>query len=115
MDSKNFAIGILSTTAAILLVGVLIIHSRPSPALASGVTETGGNYVLTVGTYTINDEELLFVIDSSALKMITYRFHTGKGEIQIADAIDLQQMRDATAAAAQPSKPTTKRRGGRRP
>lgn len=114
MDSRNFAIGILSTTAAILLVGVLIIHSRPAPVLASGVTETGGNYVLTVGTFTINDEELLFVIDSSGMKMITYRFHTGKGQIEIVNAINLQEMRDATSAAGQQPK-ATKKRGRRRP
>ena len=115
MNSKNFAIGILSTTAAILLVGILIIHSRPAPVMASGVTESGGSYVLTVGTFTINDEELLFVINAPAEKMITYRFNTGRGQIEIADKIDLRQMREASAPAAPQQKPKPKRRGGRRP
>ena len=42
MDSKNFAIGILSTTAVILLAALVIIHTRPDPAFASGVTTTSG-------------------------------------------------------------------------
>ena len=117
MDSKNFVIGILSTTAAILLVGVLIIHSRPMPAVASGVTATAGDYVVTVGSITMNDEELVYVIDAPAERMIMYRFDIGKGEIRVASSIDLAQMRAAAGEkTAQPTtkKPTpTKKRKGR--
>ncbi len=102
MNSKDFAIGILSTTAAILLVGVLIIHSRPAPAFASGMSVTGGEYTMTVGNYTQNDEEVVFVVDSRGKpKLVVYRFNTGTHQIEVADAISLDQMRDASSPAGQ--------------
>jgi len=92
MDSKNFAIGVLSTTAVILLVGVLIIHGNSKPAFASGMTASGGKYILTVGSVSINDEELVFVIDTGAKKMLAYRFDTGGGQIQIVSGVNLADL-----------------------
>jgi hypothetical protein len=117
MNSKNFTIGVLSTTAVILLVGIMVIHSRPLPVMASGVTATSGDYVLTVGTFTRNDEELVYVIDAPQARMVVYRFNTAKGRIERADAIDLAEMRKATSgAAAQPGQqPQSGKRRGRRP
>ena len=118
MDSKNFTIGILSTTAAILLVGVLIIHSRPAPVLASGLTATAGDYVLTVGTFTLNDEEYVYVIDAPEQKMIMYRFDVARGSIEVSDHKDLAAVRDAaTQASQQPGQKSKsgKRSGRRRP
>ncbi len=112
MDQKNFVIGILSTTAVILFVGVMIIHTQSTPAVASGLTATSGTYVLTVGTFTRNDEELVYVIDAEQAKMIVYRFDTGKGQIETADAIDLAEMR---AAGAAPAAKTSTSQRGRRP
>ena len=112
MDSKNFAIGLLSTTAVILLVGVLIIQSRPAPALASGMTASAGRYVITVGTRTIGDEEFVFVIDTSSEKMIIYRFNSAKLQIELIQGISLKEMRAATDGVQQPPPPS--KRGGRR-
>ncbi len=112
MDSKNFTIGILSTTAAILLVGVLIISSRPAPALAHGMTASAGSYVMTVGTLTSGDEELVFLIDAPAEKMIVYRFDIARMRIVKAAGIDLAEMR----AFGSKGPPSTKKAGkkGRR-
>ncbi len=95
MNSKDVTIGVLSTTAVILLVGVMIIHSRPESALASGMTASGGNYVLSVGSVSINDEELLFVIDRVADKMIVYRFDAGRRQLQINQRVNLAELREA--------------------
>ena len=102
MDSKNFAIGILSTTAVILLVGLVVVHTRPDPAFAAGMTTTSGDYVLTVGTATIGNEEVLYVIDAPAEKLIAYRFHGARREIEVVAGVDLKELRDAAAAAGQP-------------
>jgi hypothetical protein len=118
MDSKNFTIGILSTTAAILLVGVLIIHSRPAPVLASGVTATAGDYVLTVGSFTLGDEEFVYVIDAPEQKMIMYRFDVARGSIEVCDHKDLATVRENAAAAGQQAgqkSNAAKKRGRRRP
>ncbi len=106
MDSKNFAIGALSTIATILLVGLAVIHSRPAPAVASGMMARAGSYQLVVGADASGDQELLYVLNNAQGLMITYRFHPGKNEIQIVQGIDLSQL-------SGPPKPKTGRR--RRP
>jgi hypothetical protein len=106
-------IGILSTTAVMLLVGVMIIHSRPRPAVASGVTAAGGDYVMMVGTGSI-DEELLFVIKNSEQKMISYRYESGVRRLEVNQRVDLKQLREATAEPPQPTGKTP-RKGRRRP
>ncbi|MGB2988064.1 MAG: hypothetical protein WBE26_19520 [Phycisphaerae bacterium] len=102
MDSRNFAIGILSTTAAILLVGLLIINTRPEPVWADGMTVTGGDYVLTVGGVSTADEEYLYVIDAPAGKLISYRFDTGRKQVEIVQGIDLSELRRITSQPTQP-------------
>ena len=113
MDSKNFVIGILSTTAVILLAALVIIHTRPDPAFASGMTTTSGDYVLTVGTVSIGNEELLYVLDAPAEKLIAYRFDGGRHEIQPIDALDLKPIRDSAKPPAQ--QPPGRKGTGRRP
>jgi hypothetical protein len=100
MDSKNFAIGILSVTAVILLVGILVIHSMPTPAAASGMTQTGGNYVLSVGRLNLN-EEVLYVVDSSDAKVLLYAIDIARKQIVPQGGIDLNQYRQAAAGQGQ--------------
>ncbi len=113
MDSKNFTIGILSTTAVILLVGLVIINTRPEPASASGMTVTGGDYVLTVGSDISSDEELLYVVDAPEEKLVVYRFDGGRQQIEVVQGIDLGEMRADAGPSQQPGKKPT--RGRRRP
>ncbi len=111
MDSKNFAIGVLSTTAVILLVGVLIIHSQSSPALASGMTTEGGKYVMTVGAID-PAEDLVFVINSTSQKMKVYRFDVGQSRIKRVETVNLKKMVDNAAKSAK-KKGKGKNRGRR--
>jgi len=113
MDSKNFAIGILSTTAVILFVGLMLTHGRPTPALAGSMTTTSGEYILTVGTVSIDDEEVVYVINAPDQKMIAYRFDIGTGKIEVVEGINLEEM--AKSAAAGPAQPSSGTKGGRRP
>ena len=115
MNSKDFAIGILSTTAVILLVGLVILNVRPEPAQASGMTATGQDYILTVGASGSADEELVYILDAPAGKLIVYWFDGSRGRIEIAQGIDLGELRKATAT--QPTQQRGRRSGsrGRRP
>ncbi len=117
MNSKDMTIGVLSTTAVMLLVGIMIIHSRPEPAVASGMTVSGGDYVMSVGSNSIKDEELLFVIDRVADKMIVYRFDPGRRQLQINQQVNLAELRKAvgepTKTGGKKSKSRKKRK--RRP
>lgn len=96
MDQKNFAIGVLSTTAAIMLVGVALVTSRPAPVMAAGMTATGGDYIISVGTSPQTDEEYVYVVDVPSQKMVVYRFDANKAVVDVVQAIDLSQFRQGT-------------------
>ncbi len=115
VDSRDFAIGVLSITAMILLVGVILVSLQPAPVRASGMTVSAGAYTLTVGQAASVDEEFLYVLDGPAEKMIAYRFNTTRQMIDVVQGIDLSGLR--APAAGQSAKPAGRRppTRGRRP
>jgi len=112
MDSKKLAIGVLSTTAPILLVGVVLLHSRSEEARGEGMTTSGGGYIVTVGSLSRNDEELIYVIDTSTDKMIAYRFDASRRQIDIFQGIDFAELKRAPVPAdpQQPGQPKPRTR-----
>jgi len=114
MNSKDFAIGVLTTTATILLVGLLVIGSRSQPALAGGMTDDNGPYVITVSTLTIGDEEVVLVLNAPEEKLIAYRFDAAKRELAVLAGIDFAQVRAAASGATTPPKATKSKKSKRR-
>lgn len=114
MDSRNFAIGVLSTTATILLVGVILLFSRPDDVRADGMTSSGGGYVVTVGSLTQNDEEIVYVIDATTDKMIAYRFDGNRRQIELVQGIDFAEMK-RTSTPQNPQQPTQPKPRTRQP
>jgi hypothetical protein len=110
-DSKNLAIGILSTTAVILLVGLILIESRPEPAFASGVGVEGGDYVMGVGRFD-DRTEALYVIDAPTNRMVVYAYDFKSGQLLPMDRIDLGELRQ-TVLGSGSQQPTSGRRRGR--
>jgi len=98
MESKNLAIGVLSVTAVILFVGLLIVNTRPQPAYASNVSASGGDYTLTVGR-AAPDTELLYVIDNVTQRMVVYVINRATGGIEILDGMELGGLGAPPAAA----------------
>jgi len=126
MDQKNLAIGVLSVTAVVLLVGIIIVQSQPQSVYADGMSVSGGDYVMTVGKVQRrpieNPEELLYVIDTAEQKMIVYNFEGQQRKIVPVDHVDLKQLRrSAGSPAPKPGQrqPLPRRqpspRGGSRP
>ncbi|MFQ5461819.1 MAG: hypothetical protein ACE5E5_04240 [Phycisphaerae bacterium] len=114
MNSKDFAIGILTTTATILLVGLLVIGSRSQPAMAGAMTDDNGPYVITVSTLTSDDEEVVLVLNAPEEKLIAYRFDAARRELVVLDGIDVAQARAAAAATKAPkAKGANKNKRGR--
>lgn len=97
MDNKNFTIGILSTTAVILFAALAIMFSQSESASASGITANAGGYILTVGSVSVNDEELLYVTQTATKRMAVYRFDNGNRRIELIDGIDLGEVSKAAA------------------
>ena len=117
MDSKNFALGILSTTASVLLVGLLVIHTRPAPVLASGMTTTAGNYVMTVGRDVTADEDYVYLLHKPSARLIVYRFDSNRQQIDGVQGSSLADLRAASGQGGRPGQPISQptQRRGRRP
>ncbi len=116
MDTKNFAIGVLSITAVILLTGLLIISTQPQPAYASSMNSQGGDYILTTGQLQPN-QEVLYVIDAGSKKMIVYGYDLSRKTITPSAPIDLSKLPGSGAdadPAQQPQQGKTGRSRGRR-
>ena len=118
MDSKNFTIGVLSTTAAILLAALLIIQTRPQTARADGMTILSGDYSISVGAVTRNDEDLLYIIDSPQELLNTYRFDSRAKQILLVQTISLKEMRGVGSKSTgkkKSKKPSRSRKGKNKP
>ena len=115
MDSKNLTIGVLSVTAVVLLVGVVITTIQPNPALAAGMTASGGQYIMTVGVSPSPDEEFVYLIDTQTNRLIVYRFDAAHAQIELAQGLELSELRDAAKQGNQPNKPPAKGAPPRRP
>lgn len=72
LDAKTFAIGILSVTACILFVGLLLVTLLPTPAArAIGQSDRGGDYIILTQQIA-NSYEGLIVIDAATKRMNVY-------------------------------------------
>ncbi len=115
MDSKNFAIGVLSTTAVILFVGLLVLETRPQPAYAASMNAQGGDYLVATGQLQ-DTEELLYVIDARNQVLVVYRFDINRKQINLTDRQDLRALAPASKPAdqtADDSKDDSRRGRGR--
>ncbi|NOT00266.1 MAG: hypothetical protein HOP29_06520 [Phycisphaerales bacterium] len=103
MNSKDLAIGVLSTTATVLFVGLIVIHTRPQPAFASGMGDTGGDYKVLTGEM-FDQEEYLYVIDTATAALAVYRYNMTTGQIEYKDGGALARFFEQ-GQAAPPAKP----------
>ncbi len=104
MRSKDFSIGVLSITATILFVGLVIIHATSTPTVYGfGQRDRGGDYIVATGQL---DEavELLYVLDAAVPSLAVYHFDPNRGGLFLDDLSDLRALvaREAGAGAAPP-------------
>ena len=109
MNSKDLAIGVLSTTAVILFVGLILLNAQPATVHASGMLDRGGDYIMLSGELW-EQEELLYVIDAGTSRMISYRYNQATKQIEVGGAQEL----DVFLRAKSPAK-KKRGRGRRRP
>jgi hypothetical protein len=83
MNSKDYAIGVLTVTAVILLTGLIVVHAvAPREAKAFAQNAEAGDYLVTTAQYT-QYIELLMVFDTSQMKMNAYVFNIQTGQIEL--------------------------------
>jgi hypothetical protein len=91
-NGKDFTIGVLSVTAVVLFVGLVIVnHVSQRPAYASGQGGVTGDYVVSTARLD-NTTEVLFVTDSVAQEMNMYAFIPVAGAIELVQKFDLRAL-----------------------
>jgi len=91
LDGRTLAIGVLSITACILFVGLLLIVSMPTPAQAIGMNDSAGDYKMATQQLTSSTEGVI-VIDAAAKRMILYGFDYNRRQVVPLSAFDLAQL-----------------------
>ena len=90
LDGKNFAIGILSITAVVLFVGVLLIGNTPRSAQAIGHLDRQDDYIMLTHQVS-NARENVVVIDAAVKTAIVYEMRNMR-DMQIAQRLPLDKL-----------------------
>jgi hypothetical protein len=80
IDGKTFAIGILSVTACVLFVGLLMVTTQP--AYGIGQSDRGGDYIMLTQQLT-NSQEGIIIIDAASRQMTLYALNGSNRQLQI--------------------------------
>jgi hypothetical protein len=89
LDSRLLAIGVLSITASVLFVGLMLVANQPAHARA--MMDTGGDYKMITNQVT-RTEEALVIIDAAAKRVIFYAFNFNTKSLVIINGLDLNQL-----------------------
>ncbi|NOX57710.1 MAG: hypothetical protein GXP29_02485 [Planctomycetes bacterium] len=89
-SAKNIAIGSLSITAVILLVGILLVNAIPAPVQAGSVSSYGGDFTVTIGRVT-RDAELIYLVDNTTERLLVYGLQRKTGRVAILDKAEISQ------------------------
>jgi len=93
MNGKDFAIGVLSVTAVILLAALILVHALlPQSAMAFGQSGRAGDYLVTTSQADEN-VELLIILDSAVQRMNAYMFNTQMGQVELLQTLDVRTQR----------------------
>ena len=80
IDAKTFAIGVLSITACILFVGLLLITMQPVYGI--GQSDRGGDYIMLTQQLT-NSQEGCIIIDAASRQMTLYALNGSNKQLQV--------------------------------
>ncbi len=82
IDSKTFAIGVLSITACVLFVGLLMATGQPAPAYGIGQTDRAGDYLMVTQQLT-NSQEGVVIFDAASRQMTLYALNGSNKQLQV--------------------------------
>ncbi len=91
VDTRTFTIGVLSVTATVLFVGLMMLMMQPPTANAIGMNDRGGDYIMCTQQLTTSQEGLL-VIDAAAERMILYAYDFNQRRMQMFDGFELNRL-----------------------
>ncbi len=89
IDGRTFAIGVLSVTASVLFVGLILLTQQPAQAI--GMNDRGGDYLMLTQQMSTSTEAVA-VIDAAAKRMNVYEFDYNNKAIRILKQVPLDQL-----------------------
>ena len=90
ISAKDFAIGVLSVTAVILLATLLMINAFvPRQAYAIPQAGAAGNYVATAARLE-ETSEMLIILNTQQRLINAYGFNVQTGQVDLIQQIDLE-------------------------
>ena len=90
MNGKDFTIGVLSVTAVVMFVGLLVLTHMPAKqAFAAGQGGMTGDYIVSTAKLD-NMTDMLFVTDTVAQEMNMYAFVPARGTLELIQKFDLR-------------------------
>ncbi|HOW69661.1 MAG TPA: hypothetical protein PKY77_03590 [Phycisphaerae bacterium] len=99
LTTKDFAIGVLSITAVILLTAILLLNTfQPRTAMAFAQTDRTPGYTMSSAQLD-GTTELLLVVSERGQKMNVYAFNKVMGRIDMIQGIDLERTTEAVQKA----------------
>ena len=107
-SNKNLTIGVLSVTAVILFVGLIVVHSLAGGGqqafAAAGAGVQSGDYMLVNGQFKV-DRELFYLIDASSEQLVVYRYdEKTRQAFGPTQSIDLKELRGGVPQGSPPPK-----------
>ena len=94
MDRQTYAIGCLSLSAVILLVGLFVVGALETQrAEASDMLSTSGPYILLTGAVS-STNDLVYLIDTRKGVMVVYKLNETTHEIERTDFLDFGEGAD---------------------
>jgi len=90
LDGKTFGIGVLTVTACVLFVGLILV-SQQTPAYGIGLNDRGGDYIVVTQQIS-NTSEGIVVIDAAAKQLLIYRFDYNNKSLEILSRVALQNL-----------------------
>ena len=89
MDARNLTIAVLTLTAAILFVGLVLVNAFPQSAMAYGQGDRAGDYVVATGQLQ-NSTELVYITDAAIGRLNVYLLDISKQyQLRLVDTFDL--------------------------
>lgn len=82
IDGKALAIGVLSITACILFVGILMVTMMPASAYAIGQSDRAGDYIMLTQQLSSSQEGVI-VIDAASRQMTLYALNISNKQFQV--------------------------------
>src|SRR4051812_32859799 len=91
-SDHRLTIGILSVTATVLLVGVLVVTTLNRSAMAIGQIDRGGDYIMVTMQFNTNTENVV-ITDAAAEKTIVYGLNITNYRVDPWSEFDLKRLK----------------------